>query len=61
MSGDGKKREDPPEAGAIPSGKSAKKVYKAPTLIRYGTLAEVTGNMVTGSIADSMGLTMTNM
>jgi hypothetical protein len=54
MSGDREQGEDQSEPGEAAPARAAKKTYQRPALIRYGTLAEMTGNMAPGSNSDSM-------
>jgi hypothetical protein len=56
MSGDSTKGEERAEAETPAPAPAARKRYSSPALIRYGTLAEVTGNKTTGSVSDAMGM-----
>jgi hypothetical protein len=51
-------RERGAEAALPEPSTPGKRRYRTPALIRYGTLAEVTGNMAAGSVADAMAMLM---
>lgn len=57
----GRRSDDMAQPEGPSSSATGKRTYRTPALIRYGTLAEVTGNMATGSVADAMGLLMMSM